>query len=86
VKEVKDIKEPVKLITQCFSCNMAVSFTGDDVLLRSKPHNCPLFVIGYIQGQKVKCILADGCSAINIMFKSTMNDLGIIVKNSPRVK
>jgi len=48
-------------------------------LLRFKPHNCPLFVTGYIRGEKVKRILIDGGSAINIMPKSTMNDLGVAV-------
>jgi len=34
-------------------------------------------VTGYIKEQKVRRILVDGGSAINIMPKSTMNDLGI---------
>jgi len=51
---------------------MAVSFTDEYLLLGSKPHNRPLFVTRYIRGQKVKRILVDGGSAINIMSKSTM--------------
>ena len=78
--KVKDIKEPVKLTTQCTTCNTIVSFTDDDLLLGPKPHNCPLFVSGYIGGQKVKHILVDGSLAINIMSKSTMNDLGITIE------
>jgi len=78
--KVKEAKELAKLPTQCITCNTAVSFIDDDLLLGSKPHNHPLFVTGYIQGQKVKCILVDGGSAINIMPKSTMNDLGITVE------
>jgi len=38
-----------------------------------------LFVTGYIREQKVKRILVDGGSAVNIMPKSTMQDLGITV-------
>jgi len=48
--------------------------------LGSKPHNRPLFVIGYIMEQKVKYILVDRGSAVNIMPKSTMNDLSITVE------
>ena len=60
--------------------NTVVTFTDDDLLLGSKPHNCPLFMIGYIREQKARRILVDGGSAINIMPKSTMNELGIIVE------
>ena len=34
----------------------------------------------YIRKQKVKCILADGGSAVNIMPKCTIKELGIIVE------
>jgi len=78
--KVKEAKEPAKLLTQCITCNTAVSFTDDDLLLGSKPHNHPLFVIGYIRGQKIKRILVDGGSAVNITPKSTMNDLGTTVE------
>jgi len=53
--------------------------TDEDLLLGSKPHNRSLFVTGHIRGQKVKRILVDGGFAINIMPKSTMNDLGITI-------
>jgi len=56
-----------------------VTFTDDDLLLGSKPHNHPLFVTEYIRGQMVKQILVDGGSAVNILPKSTMNDLGITI-------
>jgi len=59
VDKVKAIKEPAKFPTQCTTCNIAVSFTDEDLLLGSKAHNRPLFVTGYIRGQKVKCILVD---------------------------
>ena len=47
--------------------------------------NCALFVSGYFWGQKIKYILLDGRFAINIMSKSTMNDLGITTRNFLRV-
>jgi len=65
---------------QCASCNTVVTFTDDDLLLGSKPHNRPLFVTGYIREQKIRRILVDGGLAVNIMPKSTMNDLGITVE------
>jgi len=52
VDEVKAVKGPAKLPTQCATSNTAVSFTDEDLLLESKPHNHPLFVIGYIRGKK----------------------------------
>ena len=85
VDKVKGVKEPTKLPAQCATCNTAVSFTNEDLLLRSKPHNRPLFVTSYIKGQKIKRIIVDGGSAINIMPKSTMNDLGIIIDELLRV-
>jgi len=66
--------------TQCAPCNTTVKFTNGDLLLGSKPHNCSLFVAGYIQGQMVKQILVYGGSVVNIMPKSTTNDLGINIK------
>jgi len=58
---------------------MTIIFSDDDLLLSSKPHNRPLFITGYIREQKVKQILVDGGSIVNIMPKSTMNNLGITV-------
>jgi len=55
---------------------MAVTFTNDDLLLGSDPHNRSLFMVGYIREQKVNRILMDGGSATNIMPKSTMHDVG----------
>jgi len=66
-----------KVPVQCASCNTAITFTDDDSLLGSKPHNRPLFVAGYIKGQKVDCILVDGGLVVNIMSKSIMQDLSI---------
>jgi len=63
VKDVPLTRSP----TQYATCNTAVIFTDDNLLLGSKPHNCPLFVTGYIRGQMVKWILVDGSSAVNII-------------------
>jgi len=41
----------------------------------------PIFITRYIKEQKVKWILVDGGSAVNIVPKSTMNDLGIAVED-----
>ncbi|KAK9756753.1 hypothetical protein RND81_01G118700 [Saponaria officinalis] len=46
-------------------------------LLGSKPHNRPLFVSYYIREQQVSRILVDGGSAVNIMSKATILELGI---------
>jgi len=78
--KVKEVKKPTKLPAQCTTCNTAVSFTDDYILLGSKPHNRLLFVTSYIRGQKVKFIVLDGGSVVNIMPKSTMNDLGITIE------
>ena len=83
--EVKDVGALTKGFVQCFSCNTAVTFTDDDLLLGSKLHNHPLFVTGYIWEQKVRRIPVDGGSAINIMPKSTMNDLGVTVEELYKV-
>ena len=58
-------------------CCATISFTDDDLLLGSKLHNRPLFVIGSIREQHLKRILIDGGSAINIMPKVVLKKLGI---------
>jgi len=84
VDKFKDIGESSKDLTQYVACNTDITFTNDDLLLGSKPHNRPLFVVGYIKEQKVKCILVDGGSTVNIMPKSTMKELGIIMEELSR--
>ncbi|XP_057251982.1 uncharacterized protein LOC130591977 [Beta vulgaris subsp. vulgaris] len=79
--KVKDAGEPIESSAKCTSCNFALAFTDEDLLLGSKPHNRPLFVAGYIFGQRVNRILVDGGSAVNIMPKSTMIDLGITMED-----
>ena len=62
------------------SCHIAITFNDDNLLLASKPRNYPLFITCYIREQKVKQILVDWGSAINIIAKSIMNDFGITVE------
>jgi len=50
------------------------------------PHNHPLFITGYIREQKVKWILVDRWSAVNIMPKSIMNGLGITVEELSKTR
>jgi len=57
---------------------MVITF-NDDGLLGSKLYNRPLFVTRYIRRQMVNRILVDGGSAVNIVPKSTMNNLGITI-------
>ena len=71
---IKDAASSMKDVTQYAACNTTITFSDDDLLLGSKPHNRPLFVTGYIREQKVKQILVDGGSVVNIMSKFTMND------------
>ena len=69
--KIKDVGASTECLVQCASCNTAVTFTDNDLLLGSKPYNRPLFVTGYIREQKVRCIFVDGGSTVNIMPKST---------------
>ena len=70
----------MKGLVQYSTCNTAITFTNTDLLLGYKPYNHPLFVAGYIKEIKVKSILVDGGSTVNIMPKSTMNELEITVE------
>ncbi|KAA0034031.1 ty3-gypsy retrotransposon protein [Cucumis melo var. makuwa] len=53
--------------------------SDEDLLLRSKLHNKPLYVSGYVREQRVDRILIDNGSVINIMPKSTMRQLSILM-------
>jgi len=75
--KVKDVGPLMKDVAQYVTYNTTITFTDDDLLLGSKSHNRHLLVTSYIREQKVKQILLDGRSAVNIMPKSTINDLGI---------
>ncbi|KAH7859334.1 hypothetical protein Vadar_000532 [Vaccinium darrowii] len=56
INEVGGTKEDS---TTCASCYAALTFTDEDLQLGSKLHNRPLFVSGYIEEQKIGCILID---------------------------
>ncbi|KAL0291950.1 UNVERIFIED_CONTAM: hypothetical protein Scaly_2613000 [Sesamum calycinum] len=58
-------------------CMSTITFTDEDLLLGSKPHNRPLFVAGYVREQKVNRILIDGGSAVNIFSLRILKELGI---------
>jgi len=75
--KVKDAGPSMKDVAEYVGCNTTITFSDDDLLLGSKLYNRPLFVTSYIREQKVKRILVDEGFDVNIMPKSTMNDLGI---------
>jgi len=54
---VKNVKGSSNDLAQYATCNAAITFTDDDLLLGSKPHSHPLFVTSYTREQKFKCIL-----------------------------
>ncbi|KAL0410996.1 UNVERIFIED_CONTAM: hypothetical protein Slati_3689300 [Sesamum latifolium] len=54
-----------------------ITFTDDDLILGSKPHNHSLFVAGYVREQKVNRILIDGGSAVNIIPLRILKELRI---------
>ncbi|KAL0405636.1 UNVERIFIED_CONTAM: hypothetical protein Slati_3877500 [Sesamum latifolium] len=60
-----------------YDCMSTITFTDEDLLLGSKPHNRPLFVVGYVHEQKVNRILVDGRSAVNILLLRILKELGI---------
>ncbi|KAA0057579.1 uncharacterized protein E6C27_scaffold497G00510 [Cucumis melo var. makuwa] len=71
------VTSPTKV---CDFCCMLISFSDEDLLLGSKLHNRPLYVSGYVREQKLNQILIDNGSVVNILPKSTMNQLGISVE------
>ncbi|KAL0419166.1 UNVERIFIED_CONTAM: hypothetical protein Sradi_1330100 [Sesamum radiatum] len=58
-------------------CMSTITFTDEDLLLESKPHNRPLFVSGYVREQKVNRRLIDGGSAVNILPLRILKELEI---------
>ncbi|KAA0031665.1 ty3-gypsy retrotransposon protein [Cucumis melo var. makuwa] len=58
---------------------MSIDFSDEDLLLGSKLHNRLLYVSGYVREQRVDQILIDNGSTVNIMSKSTMRQLGILM-------
>ena len=75
--EIHALEEAVAL---CAHHHDKMMFADEDFPLGSKPHNRPLFVLGYTRGEKVSCILIDDGSVVKIMPKGTMILLGIPVK------
>ncbi|KAL0411441.1 UNVERIFIED_CONTAM: hypothetical protein Slati_3733800 [Sesamum latifolium] len=58
-------------------CTSTITFTDEDLLLGSKPHNRPLFIAGYAREQKVNRILIDGALRFNILRLRTLKELGV---------
>ena len=65
---------------ECYACSLDLTFTNEDLLLGSKPHNRPLYVSGYAREQKIDRILIDGGSVVNILPKMTMRQLGLTME------
>ena len=65
---------------ECYTCSLDLTFTDEDLLLSSKPHNHPLYVSGYAREQKIDRILIDGGLAVNILPKMTMRRLGLTME------
>jgi len=85
-EKVKGAVEMSETPVQCASCSSIITFTDDNLLLGSKPHNRPLFVAGYINEQKVDCILINGESAVTVMPKATIHDLGITIEELSKTR
>ena len=68
-KEENEIYVAEEVFVQCANCHGKITFTDEDLLLGSKPHNRLLFVSCYICEEKVSRILIDDGSAVNIMSK-----------------
>ena len=61
----------------CHCCVTKITFSDDDLLLGTKPHNRPLYTAGFVRGQNVSRILIDDGSAVNIIPLKTVKELGI---------
>ncbi|KAI5317505.1 hypothetical protein L3X38_037212 [Prunus dulcis] len=84
IREAKKLEHESQDRAICCATCASITFTDEDLLLGSKPHNRPLFVSGYVREQKLSRMLVDGGSAVNIMPKSTMIKLGITVDELSR--
>ncbi|XP_031098665.1 uncharacterized protein LOC116002606 [Ipomoea triloba] len=56
-----------------------ITFKDEDLLLGGTPHNRPLFVEGYAREQKIKRILIDQGSSVNILSRRAVKELGISI-------
>uniref|UniRef100_A0A2N9ITV2 Uncharacterized protein n=1 Tax=Fagus sylvatica TaxID=28930 RepID=A0A2N9ITV2_FAGSY len=76
-KEENEIYAAEEVFAQCANCHGKITFTDEDLLLGSKPHNRPLFVSGYIREEKViQGFNQEGQRAIGIIrLDVTMEDL-----------
>ena len=70
----------LKQTQECYACSLDLTFTDEDLLLGSKPHNRQLYASGYAHEQKIDRILIDGGSAVNILPKMTMRQLGLTME------
>ena len=68
----------------CCAVHDVITFTDEDLLLGSKPHNRPLVITGYVREHTVNNMIVDGGSSISIMPKSTMTTIGIKVDELSR--
>ena len=64
----------------CYACFPNLTFTDEDLLLGSKPHNRPLYVSSSARDQKIDRILIYGGSAVNILQKMKMRRLGLTME------
>ena len=46
--------ESTSIVRACASYCTSISFSNEDLLLGSKPHNRPLFALGYMQEHRVQ--------------------------------
>ncbi|TYJ98340.1 retrotransposon gag protein [Cucumis melo var. makuwa] len=65
---------------------MFIDFPNEELLLGSKHHNRSLYFSGYVQEQRVDQILIDNGLAVNIMSKSTLRQLGILMDELSNTK
>ncbi|KAL0309077.1 UNVERIFIED_CONTAM: hypothetical protein Sradi_5850000 [Sesamum radiatum] len=56
-----------------------ITFTDEDLLLVSKPHNRPLFVAEYVREQNVNIILINGGSIVTILPLRILKELEILI-------
>ncbi|XP_070053968.1 uncharacterized protein [Nicotiana tomentosiformis] len=89
IKESNDDLAPMKTQEhhdnkKVIVCCTTISFTDDALLLGSKPHNRPLFIVRVIREQHLNCILVDDGSTVNIMPKIMLKMFGISIDELPK--
>ena len=63
--------------TDVAECAQTITFTDEDLLLGDYEHNRPLFVTGDLAGERIKSILLDAGSAVNILPLKTLKRIGL---------